>query len=277
MASGAEETREARAGSSTVIADTTSGAVTTSLITVSVKRIRPRWAFLQVAGRTTVAGITQTANVFHVVPRGGVGTPRLGGKVLLRPAGALIVTVVGADGTLTSNTIVPWVADTLTRLAITVTLVGALHPRMQVVLVDNFTNPSKVLRTSALGAIRTSPFSFAVKAQITVAVIVQLTSTVTRARVLTKTTLSVTSLIPGNLSPTLSHKRWSRRWQRGRLTRWRRWLGGRFTTGLARWLTRRGIGRNRSRCNCCTIRYSCHKGRYKYSKHHFVKNIYESM
>lgn len=206
LASGAEETAEAAAGAGTVVTDTTARAVTTSLITIAIQRIHATGALLLVASGATVASIAQAADVLHAVPGSGVQATSLGSQVLLGPAAASVIAVVGAHSTLASHTIVTSEALAGASLAVAHTLVGALSPRVQVVLVDNGSNPGEVLGAGSLRAIRASPLGFAVQTQVAVAVVVQLASTVTRAAVLAKSTLAVAALVPGNLSPVLINK-----------------------------------------------------------------------
>lgn len=114
-----------------------------------------------------------------------VGAPSLGGKVLLRPACSAVITVVRTSGTLTGNAIISRETGTSTRLAVTGSLVGALHPRVKVVGVHDVTYPCEISGTSTLRAVRASPFSFAIKTSKALAVVVLLTSSVVGAVVLT--------------------------------------------------------------------------------------------
>ena len=179
LASGAKETREARAGAGTVVTDTTTGAISASFVSVAIKRVGTGGAFLLIASGTAVTSITQAANVLHGIPRGRVHATNLACQMLLRPAGTSIVTVVGADGTLASNTVITSKTLASPTLSVTDTLVGALSPGVQVVLVDHITDPSKILGAGSQRAIRSHPLSLTVQTQIAVAVVVDFASTVT--------------------------------------------------------------------------------------------------
>jgi len=100
LAVGSIEAREARASSIGIVADTSSRAVTSGLVTISVKRIGTRGALLELASRSSVPGIAEAPDVLHVIPRSVVGATRLDSQVLLRPASTTVVTVVRASGTL---------------------------------------------------------------------------------------------------------------------------------------------------------------------------------
>lgn len=102
----AVEAGEARACTVAEVADTATRAVTSGFVTVTVERIRTRGALLELASRTTVTCVTEAANVFHSVPRRGVGTARLNSQMTLRPARAAVVTVVRAGRTLASHTVI---------------------------------------------------------------------------------------------------------------------------------------------------------------------------
>lgn len=106
LALGSIESREATALTSGVVAETTARAVTSSLVTIAVKWIRSAGAFLELASRSSVSRITQASNVLHGIPRFIVRSFGLAGKVLLGPAGATIVAVIGAYSSLASSTFV---------------------------------------------------------------------------------------------------------------------------------------------------------------------------
>jgi hypothetical protein len=156
---------------------------------------------LLVAGWTTIASITQAPNMLHGIPGGGVGTRGFRGQVLLWPASSTVVTVVGTDCALTSNTFVSSEALALSSSTITNSFVRALNPGMEIIGVHNTTNPSEVFWASAKRAIRTSPFRFAVDTSVASTVVIELTSSMTRALVLTHTGLAVAFLVPGHLAP----------------------------------------------------------------------------
>lgn len=201
---GAIETREARADTGSVVAETSAGAVSASLVTVAIKRIGAGRALLQVTGRAAVAGVTEAAYVLHGIPRLRVGATSLGGQMLLGPASAAVIAVVGAEGTLASNTVVAREAVASTGGAVAGSLVGALSPRVKIIGIHDVSNPSEVLGASTQRAIRAGPFRLAVETREALAVIVCLASSVVGAVVLAHTSLAVSSLVKGNLSPRLS-------------------------------------------------------------------------
>jgi hypothetical protein len=162
LALGSVETREARADAGAEVAQAAARAVSAGLISVAIKRISARGALLHVAGRAAVSGIAEAAHVLHGVPGGGVGAAGLGGQVLLGPAGAAVVAVIGAQGTLARYTIVSGEAVASTGGAVATTLVGALHPRVQVVGIYDISDPGEVLGASSLRAVRTSPLGLTI-------------------------------------------------------------------------------------------------------------------
>ena len=98
LASGSEEASEASADTVGVVADSTAGAVTASLVTVSGKGIGAGGALLLVAGGAAVSSITEASHMLHGIPGGLVHASSFAGQMLLRPASSLVVTVVGAHG-----------------------------------------------------------------------------------------------------------------------------------------------------------------------------------
>jgi len=189
---------------------------------------------LEIAGRATVSSITEATNVLHRVPWGGVNTASFVGKDLLRPASAAIIAVIGAYSSLASNTIISTEALAQSSLSVTQALVRAFSPWLQVVVVHDRTNPSEVVGASAQRAIRTSPFSFSIQTSEAFAVVVEFTSSVVGARVFTKSTLSVSLLVPSHLTPVLGLVSWGCSGNTRRLTRWlARRLGRWLTSGLS--------------------------------------------
>jgi len=172
LASGTKESREAVASTSTIVTKTTTRAISTSLITVAIKRISSRRTLLQITCRASVASVTQTTDVFHGIPRSAVGASNLRRQVLLRPARTTVVTVVRANGTLTSNTIITSETLASTGLSVAKTLVGALSPGVQVILVHNATDPSIILRASTERAIGTSPLWLTIQTEIALTVVI---------------------------------------------------------------------------------------------------------
>jgi hypothetical protein len=207
LASGSEEASEASTNTIRVITDSTSRAITSSFISVTIKRISSGRALLLVASRSTVTSVTQASNMLHGIPRSVIHTSGLAGKMLLRPASSLVITVVRAHSTLASSSFVTSEALALARTAVTDTLIGTLSPRMQVVRVDRSTNPCKVKRASTRRAVRTSPFILAIKTLEALAVAVHFASSVTRALILAHTSLAMTLLSPHILTPRFLNKR----------------------------------------------------------------------
>jgi len=203
LAVGAVETRKACTSTILVITDTSTRAVTPSLVTVSIKGIRAGRTLLQLAGRATVASVTETTNMLHCIPRGIVCANGLASKVLLGPASSTVVTVIRTSRTLASDTVVAREALARPRLAVTCTLVGALYPRMEVVRVNNISNPCEIARASAKTAVRTGPLWLAVEACETLAVAILLACSVVGTVVLTQTTIAMAALVPCDLTPSL--------------------------------------------------------------------------
>ena len=100
--------------------------------------------------RTSISCIAKAAHVLHGVPRLGVYSVGLGSQMLLGPAGAAIVAVLGANGTLACDAIVAWKALAGTSLSVANSLVAALLPRVNIIGVDNSADPSKVLGADTL-------------------------------------------------------------------------------------------------------------------------------
>ena len=95
--------------------------------------------------------------MLHSVPGRGVGAARLGSQVLFRPAGAAVIAVVGAQRALAGHTVVAREAGAGAAGAVAGSLVGALHPGMQVVGVHHVSHPCEVLGTGALRAVGAGP------------------------------------------------------------------------------------------------------------------------
>jgi len=184
LASGSKEAREARASSFVEVADSSSRAVSACFISISVEGVGSRRALLELARRSSVSSVAKASYMLHGIPRSRICARDLGSQVLLGPASSTIVTVVVADGSLTSNTIVAGKAVASTGSAVASSLVGALNPRVKVIGVDDLSNPGKILGASSLGAIGSGPLCFAVQTSVAFAVIVDLASAVVGARVL---------------------------------------------------------------------------------------------
>lgn len=121
--------------------------------------------------------------------------------MFLRPTSATIIAVVGAKCTLAGNTIVTWETIAGSTGAIARSLVRAFNPWMQIICINYIANPSVILWTSTLGAVRTCPFRFPVKSGETFTIIIGFTGTMTGTIVLAKTTLTMPSFIPRDLAP----------------------------------------------------------------------------
>jgi len=181
LAAGSVEARKASASSGRVVADTTTRAVAARLVAVAVEGICARGALLLVASRASVASVAEAANVLHGIPSQCVISSALGSQVLLGPAGATVVAVIGADGSLASYTFVSGEALAGTNLAVAQTSVGALRPRVEIIGVDNSANPCKVLGAGSQGAVRAGPLGLSVEADEAVAVVVHLAGAVVGA------------------------------------------------------------------------------------------------
>jgi len=142
--------------------------------------------------------------VLHGIPGGGVSAASLGSQVLLRPAGAAVITVVGAQGALAGHTVIAGEAAASAGGAVAGSLVGALSPGMQIVGIDHLTHPGEVLGAGAQGAVGTSPLRLAIQTGEALAIVVHLTGSVVGAVILTQPSLSVPSLVPSNLTPGFS-------------------------------------------------------------------------
>lgn len=119
MAVSTIEARKARAGTITVVAKTSAGAITAGLVAVAIQGITSRGAFLQLASRATVSGIAKATYVLHIIPRGVIPATSLSSQVLLRPASTAVVAVRRASRALASHTIISREARASARLAVT--------------------------------------------------------------------------------------------------------------------------------------------------------------
>lgn len=149
LASGSKESCEAVANSSSVVANSTSRAVSASLISISLKRILARRALLKVARRSAVSSIAQASHVLHGIPRCRVHSSRLGRQVLLGPASTTVIAVIRASGTLAGNSLISSKALAFSSGTIAGSLIRALHPGVKIVSIDNRSNPSIVLGACA--------------------------------------------------------------------------------------------------------------------------------
>ena len=99
--------------------------------------------------------------------------------MLLRPAGASVVAVVGAHSALASYTFVTREARAEASGSITKALVGAFCPRVQIICSNYRTDPSEILGACSQRAIWSSPLWFAGWTVVAKAVIVNFASTMT--------------------------------------------------------------------------------------------------
>jgi hypothetical protein len=121
--------------------------------------------------------------------------------MLLGPASSSVIAIVGANGSLACNTFIAREASAGTSGTIAATFVRALRPRRQVVSIDDITDPSEISGAHSQRAVGSSPLWLTVQTGKAVAVVVELASAVVRAVVLTKSTSSMSLLVPSYLSP----------------------------------------------------------------------------
>ena len=181
LALGTVVTREALADTRGVIASSTTRAVTSLGVTVSLENISTGRALHQRTVRATTTQITHTSDVLLGVPRGGVCAGGFGGELLLGEAHSGIGARVGANSSLASNTLVVGKARAFSGAAVAVTLVGALHNRMEVIRGLDIADPSHRLGASALGAIRSSPGSLTILAVVASTLVVHTTRSMATA------------------------------------------------------------------------------------------------
>ena len=169
--------------------------------------------------------------------------------MLLGPACAAIIAVVGAKSALACNTFVAGEALAFTSGSVTDTLIGALNPWVKVVVVDNISNPGVVLGASSQRAVSTCVFSLSINTFEASAVVIKLASAMAGALVLAHASLTMATLVPRVLAPSLLDVRGSTGWNTRRLASWlTRW----HTRGLTRWLPRglpRGLTRGHTSRN----------------------------
>lgn len=104
--------------------------------------------------------------------------------MLLRPAGASVVAVVGANGALAGHSLVSGKARAQATGSIAEALVRALRPGMQVIRTNHGTHPCEVLRASSQRAIWSGPFGLSGGAVVAQAIIIHLASSVSGAVIL---------------------------------------------------------------------------------------------
>jgi len=97
---------EAIADTGGVVTKTTTGAITTRLITKTLHNISTGWALNKRTIRSTTAQITKTTNVFLSIPGGGVCSRGFSSELLLGETDARFTALVRADGTFTGDTFI---------------------------------------------------------------------------------------------------------------------------------------------------------------------------
>ena len=215
LALGAVEAGEASAGTGGVVAQASAGTVSAGLVTIAVQRIRTRRTLygarcvikkhytckasdlrtLELARWPSVSGVTIAAHVLHGVPWNCVCATSFRRQMLLRPAAAAVIAVVGANCALAGHSFVPGEARAQTSGSVAETLIRALCPRVQVICANYGTDPCEVLRTSSQRAIWSGPFGFSRRAVVAQAIIIHLTSSVSRTVVLAQTSRTSSSFI----------------------------------------------------------------------------------
>lgn len=120
-------TRETLAKTGSVVAKTSSRAITSLLVTVPTEHIHSSRALLQRAVWAAEASIAHASDMLHGVPRLVICGTGLVGELLLGVADTSSAAVVGADGTVAGNTDIVVEASTLSSLSVACSLVGALH------------------------------------------------------------------------------------------------------------------------------------------------------
>lgn len=178
LTSGSVVTVEALADAARVVAQPSTGAIASRLVTEPLHHIRTGGALNERAIRSTTTQITNTSHVLLSIPRLGVCASSLLCKLFLSKAHTRVATSVGADGTLAGNTFVVIVANTLARLSITTSLVGALDNRVSVVCVHYVSDPSLGLRACSTRAIRASPRGLSVHSVVASTLVVVSTASV---------------------------------------------------------------------------------------------------
>lgn len=174
---------EATADTGGVIAQTSTRAVTTSLITVTLQNIRTRGALNQRAVRATSSQITHATNLLLSIPGGRVDTTGLRSQLLLGEADTSITASIGADRALAGNSLIVSVALALTGLSIASTLVRALNHGVSIVSVFHSTNPGGIFRAGSARAVGEGPSGLSVDSVVASAFIVSTARSVAIATV----------------------------------------------------------------------------------------------
>ena len=174
---------EATAGSCTIITDSSARAISSRLAAITPHNIRARRALNQGAIRASSSQIANASDMLVVVPRSGVLANSRISELLLSEADTVITALVGADGSLASNTFIVGEARALTSLSVADTFVRALNNGVGVVGIINKADPGLVLGAGSAGAISTGPLLLAVHALIACTTIVGTAASVARAAI----------------------------------------------------------------------------------------------
>ncbi len=118
-----------------------------------------------------------------VIPRGVVFAESFLCELVLGEADTILTALVGADGSLASNTFVVGKASALTSLSIANTLVGAFYYGVGVVGVVDISYPGLVLGASPARAVSAGPLGLAIDSLVALAPIVGTATSVARAAV----------------------------------------------------------------------------------------------
>jgi hypothetical protein len=164
FALGSVVSREALADSRGVVTGSTTGAIASLSISVSLKHIRAGGALHKGTIGATAAKIANTSYMLVGIPRGRVCAGSFGGELLLSEAHSGVGASVGADGSLASDALVVGETCALSSGTVAITLIGALNNGVEVIGRFDVSYPSHGLGASALGAISSSPGCIAILA-----------------------------------------------------------------------------------------------------------------
>jgi hypothetical protein len=153
---------EAFAEPCSVITYTSSRAVPASFITKTPVRICSRLTFLESAGRSAVAQVTNATHYLHAIPWNFIDTVHTFCEEHFRPAKAVMVAVLRTNLSLACHTFISGKAFAFSCVSVAFTFIGALDTRGQVVGANDGTNPSRFCWASPERTIDTSPLWVAV-------------------------------------------------------------------------------------------------------------------
>jgi len=169
-----------------IVANSSSGAIATALISITLQDIRTRWAFKKWAVWTSSAEVAHAANVLGSIPRSAVGAASLNCKLRFSKADTCTTAGVRAHGPLASDSLVILKALAFSSFSITESLVGAFNYGMCIIRVRNGSNPSSISRTCSSRAIRVSPGRGSIDCRITGTFIVGTTCAMATATIRTE-------------------------------------------------------------------------------------------